>query len=81
MICDFVALIFAYCSLIFSSMSASWSYSGCTTSSVILYCSSSLLIHARLSFLQYSYSFPMLSMSSVTKSILFPRGFVLWHRI
>ena len=75
-ICDFIAFIFASCSLIFSSISASWSSRGYTTSSVMRYCSSSFDLHDRASRRQYSYSKDMLSMSSVTKSIDFPRGFV-----
>ena len=51
------------------------------TSSVILCYSSNLDWHAILSFFQCSYSLLMLSMSSVTKSMLLPRGFVDWHKI
>ena len=68
------------CSLIFSSSSASWSCSGCNTSSVIFYCSTSFCEHVWLSFFQKSNSLLMESISSVTKSILFPSGFVLWQR-
>lgn len=80
-ICDLIALILAICSLIFSSTSANWSYKGWTTSSVIRCCSSSLEMQDCDSRRQYSYSLLIESISSVTKSIDFPRGFVDWHKI
>lgn len=49
------------------------------TSSVIFCYSASWAMHSYDYFFQYSYSLFIESISSVTKSILFPNGLVDWH--
>mmetsp|Transcript_16569 Transcript_16569/g.28198 ORF Transcript_16569/g.28198 Transcript_16569/m.28198 type:complete len:225 (+) Transcript_16569:101-775(+) len=80
MIWDLMLLTLEVASLSFSSSSASWSCSGWMTSSVIFCCSTNCCWQACDSFRQCSYSLFMDSMSSLTKSMLLPRGLVLWQR-